>query len=219
MDESERRELLHLGSVWRHDGLAPLAVIAGWADLLLAGDFGTLNEEQKQGIQFIRKACMRATEQWHHNLTYLELHYGEEAALEQVALPGVISSTLHTLQTYYAIEEVQVSIPDNVPNVRGHRPWLATAITDLILLLHDHKQDDFIPSIRISEMGACKWLVNILAHSTLRDIRDLPSHPHSRLGIARHIIRRHGSEIVMGFSGDLLEFHFTLAAWDEHPAT
>ena len=99
MSQNDKSEFLELMMLWRNEGLAPLASVIGFSQALLEEKAGEINEEQRQLLELIFRAGVRAADCWHSAADYANLHDGtSQEACRAFELGEVIDRALSHLE-------------------------------------------------------------------------------------------------------------------------
>lgn len=229
-DDSLRAEILALFPIWRHDGLAPLTTIIGYATLLLDGKDENLTEQQKQFITMIRNVAMKACTAWHNPGDYIKLRFDFENIgwkWESVQLSEICNDILSSSFKYMNKSNVRVDVPNDLAAVRADRGWLSAAITNLLepsigyfynpefrSSISAQKGDDKHILVRISTGLELSMDDNYNSFESI-------SSPGNSLSVASIILSKHGSRLEFRklkkdnteHKSDGTEFMFMLPIW------
>lgn len=223
-------ELLRLFPIWRHDGLAPLTSIIGYATLLLDNKAENLTEQQKQFITIIRNIGKRAVTSWHSPGDYITLCLDFENShwkWEAIQLSEICDSILSNSFKSISKSNVQVVISNDLPPVKADGNWLSRAITYLLEPATGYFYNpDFNSSIFAQQsdgnhvvVRVCTGLILSLDDSN-NSIESISS-PGNTLSVASMILDKHESHLKfrrLNGNDDKLEsqgteFEFSLPIW------
>jgi len=229
-DDSLRAEMLKLVPLWRHDGLAPLTSIIGYATLLLDSNAENLTEQQKQFIAVIRNVAMRASTSWHNPGDYVKLYFDFEHTnwqLESVQLSKICGTILSNSFKYINKSNVRVDIPADLALVKADSNWLSVAITNLLEPNVGYFYNaEFEASISAQRSDDSHILVRICTGLELpmdensNSIESISS-PGNNLSVANIILDKHGSRLLFKrlrkdnneYESQGVEFEFVLPIW------
>lgn len=216
-------ELYNIWSMWSHTGLTPLGTIKGYTDLLLEGFFGELTDEQYEALTVIKRSCDKAITSWWHPSDYMRLQYGsEDVTWEAVHLPELMSEVRNNLRAMYQINSVEVTLPNNVPAVRGEASWLVTAMINLLFIgdttITSYLNPRLPPqaTFALSREACCVHVEVTHAHhatSTPLPAGNVKSNlfqSGTRLDVARQIVEKHRSQLRVHVSEKEITFRFEL---------
>lgn len=201
---------------WGNEGLTSLALVGGYARVLLEGRAGELTEEQHRFVEIIFRNCVRAAEWFRLPETYLAFRLGRHHVhWEEIRLPELISQAISRLQS----GQVQVDLPDDLPPVRG-----CQCLQDAILYLIEPDlslapRSALQAQIRADKVGDSSILVQVRTGIHLDEIGGFSCcfFPGTRLSIADQIIRLHESQVKVQSVDKETEFRFTLPIWRMPP--
>jgi hypothetical protein len=71
---------------WRNEGRAPLALVAGYAELFLEGNLGTLTRRQHEAMWVIERCCLEAVKRWDEFGDYFRLGCPDKEPLSPTEL-------------------------------------------------------------------------------------------------------------------------------------
>ncbi|MCL4266417.1 MAG: hypothetical protein KJ069_24650 [Anaerolineae bacterium] len=217
MTPEEKTELLDLMALWRNEGLTPLSHIVGFSHLLLDGELGELNEEQRRTIEIVFKAGIQATACWNIANTYLRLQYGTDIhKYSSVRLRDVVDEATSHLNKLKTFSYISTDVPLDLPLIEERWPLQAVFvyILDSDFLRHYNKS----ATITARPQDGAKIQVQIELEGIIKPDADLNPqrllHPGGSISVAQLIIVRHGGELQIQNIQENLVFKFTLPIWN-----
>jgi signal transduction histidine kinase len=129
VEKEMKSHFIRLYNMWRHDGIAPLEMIKGYAELLLGDESGDLNDQQRETLELIYKYCKLAINRWHHPSNYLTLYSDEKIEFETLSLLEEVDKTVNYLREYFSVDEMEITLSEDLPPIKGSK-WISLAIAD-----------------------------------------------------------------------------------------
>ena len=140
-----------------HELKIPMTSIKGYADLLLSGNFGTINEAQTTFLETIRNNVNRMSRLVSDLTDVSRLESGQlHLETRPIQLAEVVEEVASF--TRAQIEEKQqtlvLTVPDNLPDVWADRNRLAQILTNLVSNAYKYTPENGRITIRAEEMNS-----------------------------------------------------------------
>ncbi len=229
----EPSDLYDLFLIWRHEGIMPLSVIKGYAEMLLEGSVGDLTQEQRSSLEVLRRKSIEGIQYWHTLELYLRLRYGPQKIVWQSAfLQHIIERSLSDLRQIGFLkhrEQVQVDLPASLPLVKVNGA-IEQAIVHLIVPSFKRRDGkDYRPSITAQQISPEFVQVEILSGLQFEPEiksgeidKSLLAYPGSDLSVAYLIFQQYGTPLEFEQirleneqPSQAVKFRFTLFVWDD----
>lgn len=118
-----------------HELRTPVNAVMGYNDLLLAGVYGNLNEQQELAVERSQRAVRHLRELINDILDIARIETGRlSVEIQEVDLPELLADVMATLQPITAAQgvEVQISIADDLGRIRTDPRRLRQALMNLV---------------------------------------------------------------------------------------
>jgi signal transduction histidine kinase len=140
-----------------HELKIPMTAIKGYADLLLSGNFGAINEAQTTFLDTIRNNVNRMNRLVTDLTDVSRLESGQlHLATQPIQLAEVVAEVASSTQAQ--IEEKQqtlvLTVPDNLPDVWADRTRLAQILTNLVSNANKYTPENGRITICAEEMNS-----------------------------------------------------------------
>lgn len=217
-------------SMVSHELRTPLTSIKGYVSLVLDGDVGPINEQQKEFLSIVNKENQRLTTLISDLLDIQKIESGKMPFnFKEFSVNNFFKSYMKELGNLKANNNASItfSCPENLPVIKVDEDKIKQVLTNLISNAIKFSQPK--PKIKIEVRNERDYLqVNVTDNGIGIDKKDIPnlfqkfyqidSHSNRKAGgtglglsICKYIIKRHGGEIgVSSKPGRGSTFCFTL---------
>jgi hypothetical protein len=210
----EDRQLYQLFTYWRNEDLSKLALIQGYAVLLLEDECGPLTSDQRQAIEVINQTCQKAVQAWYDRsyrinpLLYLEI------VVETIALSEIIKEALDYLREQVPVDKIVVALPDNLPPINTSRELTRAVVilVDYIYHLHQPYFENFSATITatLHENKAIDLRIRSAQGLELTNLNSTLFESDFDLYVANFIIQKLKGEVAVFPFDKGIEFQLTV---------
>jgi signal transduction histidine kinase/DNA-binding response OmpR family regulator len=140
-----------------HELKIPMTSIKGYADLLLSGNFGPINEAQTTFLDTIRNNVNRMSRLVTDLTDVSRMESGQlHLATQPIQLAEVVAEVASSTQTQIAEKQqtLVLTMPDNLPDVWADRTRLAQILTNLVSNAHKYTPENGRITICAEEMNS-----------------------------------------------------------------
>ena len=201
MGKHEKRDLLTLFQAWQNDILSDWNIVIGYSEWLLTEEDGPLTESQLQILQLMIRASWRAVEKWHNRNVSIALKYDEVPEYHAIDFAKTVNEACSYLRTYFDITNIQVQVPENLPDIKGSL-FLERAVSNLLLCPFSSPPQSFPASVIEAHFDEKLRKIKVGIRVSVPDK-------------ARRIIGLYRTELEIRETGDLITFSFELPVWNE----
>jgi len=210
-------EIEQVIGIHRNDALSKLALIEGYANLLIDSRDSTTDEEKQSYADVILKSTYHGMTPWWYLSSWVDLlvgRYHYSWGVSEIA--EILSNTTRRLKQYEPEVTVNISLPDvlsttKCSNIESAFIYLLSeriginikAEAQLVVTLKNHEQ----LQINIQRPFGYKH-ENVHVNNLLYE--------GSPTALAAYIIRKHGSQLRTHISDTHITFEFDLPIWKEN---
>ncbi|TBR22149.1 GAF domain-containing protein [bacterium] len=212
-----------------HEFKTPLTSILGFLSVIIDGDAGALNEEQRRFLGIVRGSAQRLSGLVSDILDISKLEGGLEMEAAPLDLAAVARRTAEECEFKASEKGVSIAVEasDQVPPVTGSERWLGQVVENLLTNAVKFSKPGGAVSVRLAHKGEGVQVtvtdsgIGIPAADQARIFekffrasnRDATGASGTGLGLAicRHIVNRHGGRIWFeSVEGAGTSFHFVV---------
>lgn len=206
-----------------HDLKAPLQTLEGYSHILTEDYEEELDEDGKRALEALSDTTQRLRDRIESLLTYSSINM-EEDRFEEVDLSGLIEELEQDIR--YALEGVNLIVPDDLPVVYGNETLLTELFSNLITnaVKYNDKEnprveigwkersDSYVVWVRDNGRGIKeRYLEKIFKVFEKLNPRDNPEGTGIGLSVCKRIVEEHRGEIwAESEPGEGTTFYFTL---------
>src|SRR5512145_2697223 len=114
-------EFISLFRLWKTESITALVSVRGYAELLLSGQVGDLDQKQRKFLDVIYDQASRAIHAWHNNAQYLEFgpdFDNQSLEMQAVSLEQVFKHMSSHPNARITRTEIDIELPPSRPTVR-----------------------------------------------------------------------------------------------------